>query len=129
MNWKIKAALVLLVAGTLAGGAWFLSKNPSRPPVTLTLQIGVAPPEQSGFVVAQANSSLFKYLMGRQSGLKPVLAQKLEVKAVLNSSRVEARVNVLTTDQARRYVEVFLPTLQEQCGPQARLALAGQSIR
>jgi hypothetical protein len=129
MNWKIKAALVLLVAGALAGGAWFLSKNHSRPAVTLTLQIGVAPPEQSVFVAAQANSSLFKYLMGRQSGVKPVLAQKLEVKVAPNSSRVEARVSVLTTDQARRYVEVFLPTLQRQCGLQARLALVEQSIR
>ena len=129
MSWRIKAAIVLVLAGALAAGIWFRSQNRSQPAVTVTLRIGVTPPEQSNFVVAQANSSLFKYLMGRQSGVKPVLAQKLQVKAVPNSPRVEAWVTVMTTDQARRYVEVFLPTLQEQCGAQARLALLDQSIR
>jgi hypothetical protein len=117
------------MAAALAGGAWFVSKKHSPAAVELTLHIGVAPAQESGFVIAQLNSARFKYLMGRQTGVKPVLAQKLEAKLEPSSSRIQARLKVAEVDQARRYVEVFLPTLQEQCGTRAQLTLVEQSIR
>ena len=129
MNWKTKASVALLAAGALAVGAWFLIKNHSLSAVTVTLRIGISPEGESTFVIAQANSARFKYLMGKQSGVKPVLAQKLEVKAALKSSEVEARLNVATAEQARHYVEVFIPTLQEQCGARAKLSLVEQVVR
>jgi hypothetical protein len=129
MNWTIKAGIALVLVGALAGGAVVVGKHHSRPAVTVTLRIGVTPGEQSGFVIAQGNSARFKYLIGKQSGVKPVLAQKLSVKPVPHSSLVEARVGVLTKDEGRRYVEVFVPTLQDLCGQQAQLALAEQSVR
>jgi hypothetical protein len=129
MNWKIKAGIALLVVGALAGGALVVGKNRSRPAVTVMLRIGVTPREQSDFVIAQGNSARFKYLVGKQAVVKPGLAQKLSIKTVPNSSLVEARVGVLTKAEARRYVEVFVETLQEQCGGRAQLALAEQSIR
>ena len=46
-----------------------------------------------------------------------------------NSGLVEARIGVLTKNEGQRYVEAFLPTLQELCGGQAKLSLAAQSIR
>jgi hypothetical protein len=129
MNWTIKAGIALVVVGALAGVAVVVGQKHSRPAVTVTLRIGVTPGERSGFVIAQANSARFKYLIGKQSGVKPVLAQKLSVKPVPHSSLVEARVGVLTKDEGRRYVEAFVPTLQDLCGQQAQLALAEQSIR
>jgi hypothetical protein len=104
-------------------------KKRSQPTVTVTLRIAVTPGEQVGFVTGRANSAQFKYLMGKQSGVKPVLAQKLTLKPVPHSSLVEARVGVLTKDEGQRYVEVFVPTLQDLCGRQAQLTLAEQSIR
>ena len=129
MDWKTKAVITLVVVGSLVGGAILLSKNRSRPAVTVTLRIAVTPSEQSDFVIAQANSARFKYLVGKKSGVKPVLAQKLSIKRVPNSSLVQAQVGVLTKDEARHYVEAFMETLQEQCAGQAQLALAEQSIR
>ncbi len=129
MNWKIKAVITLVVVGSLVGGAIVLSKNRSRPAVTVTLRIAVTPSEQSDFVIAQANSARFKYLVGKKSGVKPVLAQKLSIKRVPNSSLIQAQVGVLTKDEARHYVEAFMETLQEQCAGQAQLALVEQSIR
>jgi hypothetical protein len=113
----------------LVGGAFFVLKHRSGPPVTVTLRIAVNPGEQVGFVTGRANSAKFKYLVGKQSGVKPVLAQKLLLQAVPNSAVVEARIGVLTEDEGRRYVEAFLPTLQDLCGGQVKLSLAAQSIR
>ena len=129
MNWKIKAVITLAVVGSLVGGAIVLSKNRSRPAITVTLRIAVTPSEQSDFVIAQANSARFKYLVGKKSGIKAVLAQKLSVKRVANSSLVQAQVGVLSKDEARHYMEAFVETLQGQCAGQAQLALAEQSIR
>ena len=129
MNWKIKAVITLVVVGAVVGGAIVVKKNRSRPAVTVTLRIAVTPSEQSDFVIALANSARVKYLAGKRSGVKPVLAQKLSAKRVPNSSLVEAQVSVLSKDEARRYVEAFVETLQGQCAGQAQLALAGQSIR
>ena len=129
MNWKIKTGITLVVAGTLAGGTVVMLKKRAQPGVTVTLRIAVSPGEQLDFVTGRGNSAQFKYLMGKQSGVKPVLAQKLTLKPVPPSSLVEARIAVLTKDEGRRYVEVFVPTLQELCGRQAQLTLAEQSIR
>src|SRR5712691_10176197 len=126
MNWKTKAVLTLVVVGSLVGGAIALNKNRSRPAVTVTLRIAVTPSEQSDFVIAQANSARFKYLAGKKSGVKPVLAQKLSIKKVPNSS-LQAQVGVLSKDEARRYVEAFVETLQEECAGQAQLTLVEHS--
>jgi len=129
MNWKIKTIITLVVACSLVGGAIFVNRNRSRPAVTVTLRIAVTPGEQTDFVIAQANSARFKYLAGKKSGVKPVLAQKLSIKKVPNSSLVQAQVGVLSKDEARRYVEAFVETLQEECAGQAQLTLVEQSIR
>jgi len=129
MNWKITTGITLVVAGALVGGTMVMLKKRSQPAVTVTLRIAVTPGEQVASVIGQANSARFKYLVGKQSGVKPVLAQKLSLKPVPHSSLVEARIGVLTKEEGRRYVEVFVPTLQDLCGRQARLTLAEQSIR
>jgi hypothetical protein len=117
------------VIGALAGVGLYVHKSHDRLAVTVTLRVAVTPGDQVDFVAGRGNSAQFKYLVGKQSGVKPVLAQKLTLKLVPHSSLVEARVGVLTQDEARRYVEVFVPTLQDLCGRQAQLALAEQSVR
>ena len=129
MNWKIKTGITLVVAGALASGTMVILKKRAQPAVTVTLRIAVTPGEQVDFVTGRGNSAQFKYLVGKQSGVKPVLAQKLTLKPVPHSSLVEARIGVLTKDEGRRYVEAFVPTLQELCGKQVQLVLAEQSIR
>ena len=118
-----------MAACALVGGALFILKHRSGPPVTVTLRIAVTPGEQVGFVTGRANSAQFKYLVGKQSGVKPVLAQRLSLRPVPSSAVVEARIGVLTADEGRRYVEAFVPTLQGLCGQPARLSLAAQSVR
>ena len=129
MNWKIRIGITLVVAGALASGTMVILKKRSQPAVTVTLRIAVTPGEQVDFVSGRGNSAQFKYLVGKQSGVKPSLAQKLSFKPVPRSSLVEARIGVLTKDEGRRYVEAFVPTLQELCGKQVQLVLAEQSIR
>ena len=129
MNWKLAIGIALIVAFALLGGTLALRKKGSVPPVTVTLRIAVTPTEQVEFVTARGNSAQFKYLVGKQSGVKPVLAQKLTLKAVANTSLLEARIGVLTKEEGQRCTEVFLPTLQDLCGRQARLALLEQSVR
>ena len=129
MKTSIKAVIALVVVGALVGGGWLILKHRSHPPVTVTLRIAVTPGDQLDYVTGRANSAQFKYLVGKQSGVKPVLAQKLSLKPVPQSSLLEVRIGVLSKDEARRYVEVFVPTLQDLCGQQAQLTLAEQSIR
>jgi len=129
MNWKITTGITLVVAGALVGGTMVMLKKRSQPAVTVTLRIAVAPAEQVDFVAGRGNSAQFKYLVGKQAGVKPVLAQKLTLKPVPHTSLVEAQLGVLTKDEGQRYTEVFLPTLQDLCGRQARLALVEQSVR
>jgi hypothetical protein len=129
MNWKIRTGIALAVVGALAGAAIIAIKKHSQPAVTVTLAIAVTPGDQVNFVAGRANSAQFKYLVGKQSGVKPVLAQKLTLKLVPQSSLLEAQIGVLTKDEARHYVEAFLPTLQDMCGDQAQLTLATQSVR
>jgi hypothetical protein len=126
---KTKLVITLVVVAALVGGAILIRKNRSRPPVTVTLRIAVSPVDRSAFVAREANSARFKYFMGKQSGVKPVLAQRLSVKPVPNSPLLEAQVGVLNRDEARRYAEVFVATLQSLCGQQVQLAVAEQSIR
>ena len=128
MNWKIKAGIALIIFGALLGGALLVQKARSHPEVIVTLRIAVKPADQVEFVTGRGNSAQFKYLVGKQSGVKPVLAQKLTFKPIPHSSLLEASVGVLTRDEGRRYVEVFVPTLQDLCGPQAQVALAEQSV-
>jgi hypothetical protein len=128
-NWKIKTGITLAVLSALVGGAVVLLKQRSQPAVTVTLRIAVSPADQVSFVAGRANSAQFKYLLGKQTGVKPALAQKLSLQPVPHSSLLEARIAVPTKDEGRRYVEVFVPTLQDLCGGQAQLALAEQSVR
>jgi len=129
MNWKLATGLALVVVGMLAAGALLVGKARSGPGVTVTLRVAVTPSGQADFVAAQARSARFKYLIGKQAGVKPVLAQKLSIKPVPDSSLVEAQIAVPTRDEGRRYAEGFVATLQLLCGRQAQLALAEQSIR
>ena len=129
MNRKTIFFLILLLAGLVVGGALFLRKSREHPPITVTLRISVTPPEQLGFVAGEANSARFKYLVGKQAGVQPVLAQKLSVKPVPSSALLEGKVGVLTKDEADRYLAGFIANLQLVCGGQAKVALAEQSIR
>ena len=129
MNWKLTAGMTLVVVGILAAGFLVLNRTHTRPGVTVTLRVAVSPSEQVHFVTERGNSAQFKYLVGKQSGVKPVLAQKLSLQPVPNSAMVEARIGVLTVDEGRRYVEAFVPTLQDLCGQQAQVNLVDRSIR
>ncbi len=129
MHWKLTAGITLVMVGIFVAGILVLNRNRTRPGVTVTLRVAVSPGEQADFVTGQANSARFKYLVGKQAGVKPGLAQKLSIKMVPNSSLLEARIGVLTKDEGRRYAGVFVHTLQDLCGKQVRLVLAEQSIR
>src|SRR5690349_490880 len=123
MSVTTKAVIAFLVAVVLLSGALVVLKHRSIPTCTVTLRIAVTPAGQVDFVTARANSAQFKYLVGKQSGIKPALAQKLASESVPGTALVEARLGALTQDEGRRYVEAFLPTLQEVCGDQAQLVL------
>jgi hypothetical protein len=129
MNWKITIALVIVLAGCLIGAALLVKSRSAGPGLTVTLRIAVTPGNQSGYVLATAQSAKFKYLAGKTAGVKPTFAQRLSLKAVPNTSLIEARLHLPTTDQATRYAEAFLATLQGECGHQVQLAIAEQSIR
>lgn len=129
MDRKLVAGIALVGAGALVCATLAVVKHRSRLPVTVTLRVAVSPAEQVAFVTGRANSAQFKYLVGKQSGVKPVLAQKLTLKAVPQTSFVEAQISVLTQEEGRRYVAAFVPTLQDVCGQEAQLALAAQSVR
>ena len=129
MNRKLTAGVLLAVAGLLVLGALVWNKRHRSAGVTLTLHIIVSPANQTDFVAEQAKSARFKYFMGKDAGIKPLLAQKLSVKAVPNSSTVEAQINVPTKEEGRRYAEGFISTLQVICGSQVRVTLADHTVR
>ncbi len=129
MNRKLVAGIALVGAGALVCATLAVVKHHSPPPVTVTLRVAVSPAEQVAFVTGRANSAQFKYLVGKQSGVKPLLAQKLALRPVPQTSFVEAQISVLTREEGRRYVEAFVPTLQDVCGQEAQLTLATQSVR
>jgi len=123
MKLKIIIAIVIGLAVGLAGLVLVLKKPAAKAPVSLVLQISVDPASQADFVIQQAGSAKFKYLVGKQSGVKPVFAQRLSIKPVPNTALIEARVGMDTDDQARRYLDIFMQTLKAQCGNQAKLAV------
>jgi hypothetical protein len=129
MNRKLTAGVIVAVIGLLVLGTLVWSKRHRSIGVTVTLHVNVSPADQTDFVAAQAKSARFKYLMGKDAGVKPVLAQKLSVNAATNSSTVEVQIDVSTRDDGQRYATGFISTLQLLCGKQARVTLADQSIR
>jgi len=93
------------------------------------LRLAVTPPEQAGFVAAQAGSARFKYEIGKKAGLRPALAQKLTAVVKPHTGMVELQVAAETTDDGRRYVEAFVEILQAQCGSAAQLTVVQSSVR
>ena len=128
MNWKV-AGLTLLVIGAILGGYLAVKKSGSQRSVTTMLRITVTPKEELEFVAAKAKSPLFKYLVGKKTGVKPGLAQRLEIKAVANSSVLEAKMVRMTKAEDQRYAAAFVEVLQDMCGKQAQLTLAEQVVR
>ena len=129
MHRKLIILAALLLVGLVGTGLLLLRRTGDHPPVTVSVRISVTPPEQSGFVAGQANSSRFKYMIGKQAGVNPVFAQKFHAKPVPNSTLLEGQVGVSSKDEAERYVAGFIETLQLVCGSQAHVALAEKTIR
>ncbi len=129
MNWKLTAGLILLVTGVVVAGALLFKARRQPAGVTVALRVSVTPADQTEFVAAQAKSARFKYLIGKQAGVKPTLAQKLAVRSVPSSATVEAQLDVSSQEEARRYAEGFIESLQLVCGNRAHVALAEQQIR
>ena len=129
MNWKVTAAIVVVVIGALAGGFYVFSKKHSRPPVKVMFRLTVTPTQQVGYVLEKANSARFKYMLGKISGTDLYLAQQLTLRPVPNSSLIEVEIGVRNKDEARRYAEAFVEVLQSLCGRQAQVALDRQTIR
>jgi hypothetical protein len=126
-TWKIVVALVAI--GLVAGGTLFFNRSRGNPPVVVTLRIAVEPKEQAGFVAEQGNSSRFRYLVGKQAGVNPVLAQKLSIKLQPGSPLLEGQLRLLTREEAEKYTAGFIETLQLVCGTQAKVTLADKTIR
>jgi hypothetical protein len=120
----IALAIVALVFTTI----FLFGKKRSNAGVTVTLRLAVSPENQRDFVIRQAESAKFKYIVGTKSGVKPMLAQKLSVKTVPNTSLAEARIDVISKEDGQRYVAAFLETLQADCAGQAQVTLAQQAI-
>ncbi len=129
MTGKIKAAVALLVAGALVGGILVLRKSHSGPPVKVKLRLTVSPREQMDFVIGQAKSAKLKYDVGKLAGLKPILAQRVSIKPVPNSSLLEVQVGVETKEEGQRFIEAFVNLLKARCDKTAELAVVEQSIR
>jgi len=128
MNGKAAVSITLLGIALVAG--YLLVHNAhSRPSVSTALRIKVDPADQLALVAEKASSPLFKYLLGKRTGVKPALAQKLEVKALPQSSLLEAKVVLWTAEESRQYTEAFVPVLQDLCGGRARLSLVEESAR
>ena len=129
MNQSVKVVAALVAIGVLFATGLILRGARRAPSVKVTIRIAVTPPEQTDFVFGQASSARFKYLAGKQAGVKPALAQKLAIKLLTNPPRLEAEVHLSTRQEAQEYAKGFVETLQMVCGTQAQVALAGQSIR
>jgi len=108
MNSKTGTFLALVVVGLIVGGIFIFGKKRSGANVTVTLRLAVNPENQLDFVIRQAESAKFKYIVGAKSGVKPVLAQKLSVKTVPKSSLAEAHIEVTTKAYGQRYIAAFL---------------------
>ena len=126
---RTKIFLVVAVVLLAVVGKFMLGKGRNSPPVTVTMRISVAPDEKLDYVAGTANSAKFKYLMGKQSGVKPVYAQKLLVQPVPQTKLLEAQVSVSSKQEGDRYAAAFVDSLQYLCGNDARITLASQSVR
>jgi len=120
--------LMLVVVGLVVGSIFLFGKKRSGAKVTVTLRLAVNPENQLDFVVRQAESAKFKYIVGTKSGVKPVLAQKLSVKTVPKSAFADVRIEVTSKEFGQRYIVAFLETLQADCAGQAQITLEKQSI-
>ena len=129
MNWKVAVVIVVVVIGVVAGSFLIFGKRHPRPPVKVVLRVSVTPGEKVGYAMDMAKSGRFKYMLGKISGAEPFLAQQLTLKAVPNSSLIEAQIRVQNPEEARTYAEAFVGVLQDLCGPQVQLALDRQTIR
>jgi hypothetical protein len=130
MNRPLAAVIVALMVAAAAAAGFLIFRNPGpRGSVTVMLRLEVSPAAQAGFVAAQAESARFKYESGRKAGVKPVLAQKLQVKPLPNTAQVEMELRVENKEQGGRYADSFVEVLQAQCGDEARLKLVGRSVR
>ena len=126
MNRKALIAVAIAVV-VLAAGYFVFKRAHSGPSATATIRVTVTPPEQLDFVVTKANSTFFKYLMFKKTGIKAA-AQQLQVKAVPSSGLLEASIGGMTSEQGKKYADNFVETLQDACEKQAQLALAGSSV-
>lgn len=124
---RIAAAVFLVCCVGVA--VVLVTRHRSKPPVELTLQIAVEPALRVDFVAKEASSAKVKYLAGKGAGVKPNLAQRLEVKPLEDMGKIEARIGLQTRDQAERYSKQLLQTLQWQCGSNIQLRLEDQAIK
>ncbi len=115
---KLKVFIALAAIALVAAGGYWLRKSHARLPVLVTIRVAVAPDNRVEYVTGQANSAKFKYLMGRQSGVKPVRDSKL----------LEAQVSVANREVVTRYAAIFADSLQYVCGQDSHITLAGKSI-
>ena len=129
MRVRIVSILVVLLVGAGGLAAWLLHRGGVPGETRLTLRCSVEPAGEIPFLLQEAHSAKFKYLVGHAAGLKPVYAQKLAVEAVPNSPWLVARVAAPDADTARRYAEVLVQSLQAQCAGRARLAVLEQTLR
>jgi hypothetical protein len=97
--------------------------------VAVTVRVSVTPATQTKFVASHASGARFKYMMAKQSGVKPVLSQKLSVKEIPNSADLEATVRVESKEQGERYASEFVDTLQDMCGKEAQVALVSKTVK
>lgn len=127
-RWAVFLVALAVAGAALTGYVVFRRSGP-RASVTVTLRLSAAPAEHLDFVRAQVNSARFKYEIGQKAGLKPVLAQKLSVRPVPQTSLLEMKVAVQTRAEGRRYADAFVEVLQAQCGPGVELRVVECSIR
>ena len=126
MNRKALIAVALALVA-IVGGYVLFKRSHSGPTATATIRVSVTPPEQLDFVVAKANSTFFKYLMFKKTGIKAA-AQNLVVKPVPGSGLLEATIGVMTSDEGKKYTDNFVATLQDACEKQAQVALVPGSV-
>lgn len=129
MNRKVKIALVLGAIALLVGGIYTWNRSRSRPPVELVFQIRVQPADRVDLVLAKANSARFKYVLGKISSTKPYLAQQLRLNKLPASAELEARINLNSNEEARKYLERFVEALQDFCGSDVALTLVQKTTR
>jgi hypothetical protein len=110
-------------------GCLLFACKPSGPSVAVTIRIAVAPAAQAKYVAAHVSGARFKYMMAKQSGVKPVLSQKLTVKEIPGSAELEAAVRVETREEGERYANEFVDTLQDLCGKEAQVRLVTKSVK